>query len=201
MERAFQTLIFAVLAAMLIAGCKTPTVNLATTEPIKVDIAMRLDVYQYSSTNTPKTGQVVVTKAPDAAQTPATNATTSTNVITKSEVPSATAGSPETRRHNRAADIQKYKNDRMIGEGHNGLLFVVTDNLPKDDSAHLIRNAVNAENLDRMDVMKKDADEQKISLPTIEAKQGELRKNSAFKGEWIEIQDDKGKWVPTQKEG
>lgn len=200
MERAFQTLILAALAAMVIAGCKTPTVNLATTEPIKVDIDMRLDVYQYSSTNAPKNGQITVTKAPDSAQTPATNATTSTNLIAKSEPPSSTSGSPETRRHNRAADIQKYKNDRMVGEGHNGLLFIVTENLPKDDSAHAIRSTVNAENQDRMDVMRKEADEQKVSLPTIQAQQGALWANRSFKGEWIEVEKD-GTWVKVQKEG
>ncbi|CAN5742463.1 hypothetical protein BH09VER1_BH09VER1_10830 [soil metagenome] len=200
MERAFQTLILAVLAAMVVAGCKTPTVNLATTEPIKVDIDMRLDVYQYSSTNAPKTGQVVVTKAPDSAQPPSTNATTSTNLLAKSELPNASSGSPETRRHNRQADIQKFKNDRMVGEGHDGLLFIVKENLPKDDSAHAIRTAVNAENQDRMDMMKKEADEQKVSLPTIQAQQGELWRNRSFKGEWIEVEKD-GTWVKVEKEG
>lgn len=200
MERACQTLILAALAAMIIAGCKTPTVNLATTEPIKVDIAMRLDVYQYSSTNAPKTGQVTVTKAPDSAQ-PAASPVTSTNVLTKGDTSPASGGSAETRRNNRRADIQKYKNERIVGEGHDGLLYIIKDNLPKDDSAHEIRNTVNAENLDRMDLMKKEADEQKVSLSTIQAKQGELRKNSAFKGEWIETQDAKGDWVKVEKEG
>lgn len=204
MERACQTLILAALAAMVIAGCKTPTVNLATTEPIKVDIAMRLDVYQYSSSNASKTGQVTVTKAPDSAQPAAgstTNALTSTNVLTKGDTsPAREAGSIETRRHNRQADIQKFKNDRMLGEGHDGLLFIIKENLPKDDSAHDIRNTMNAENLDRMELMKKMADDQKVSLSTIQAQQGELWRNRAFKGEWIEVEKD-GKWVPVEKEG
>ena len=41
-------------ACALLAGCKAPTVNLATSDPIKVDINMRLDVYQYSTTATKK---------------------------------------------------------------------------------------------------------------------------------------------------
>ena len=203
MERACQTLILAAVAAMVIVGCKTPTVNLATTEPIKVDIAMRLDVYQYSSTNVPKTGQVTVTKAPDSAQPAAgstTNTLISTNVLTKSDISPAPAGSAETRRSNRRADIQKFKNDRMVGEGHDGLLFIIKENLPKDDTAHEIRNTVNAENLDRMALMKKEADEQKVSLPTIQAQQGELWRNRAFKGEWIEVEKD-GQWVKVEKEG
>lgn len=42
-----RTLI-AFLAPLLLGGCAGPTVNLATSEPIKVDIAMRLDVYQHT---------------------------------------------------------------------------------------------------------------------------------------------------------
>jgi uncharacterized lipoprotein YajG len=43
-------------ACALLAGCKAPTVNLATSDPIKVDINMRLDVYQYSTTATKSGG-------------------------------------------------------------------------------------------------------------------------------------------------
>jgi uncharacterized protein YdbL (DUF1318 family) len=38
-------------AASLLAGCASPTVKLATTEPIKMDINVRLDVYQHNPPN------------------------------------------------------------------------------------------------------------------------------------------------------
>ncbi|MEI8313269.1 MAG: hypothetical protein WCH98_21165, partial [Verrucomicrobiota bacterium] len=41
-------IIFSAAALALLAGCSTPTVNLSTAEPIKVDIAMRLDVYDHN---------------------------------------------------------------------------------------------------------------------------------------------------------
>ena len=34
--------------ALFLSACAGPTVNLVTPEPIKVDIAMRLDVYQHT---------------------------------------------------------------------------------------------------------------------------------------------------------
>lgn len=203
MDRALQALILAAIVAMAVASCKAPTVNLATSEPIKVDIDMRLDVYQYGSTNAPKTGQVTVTKAPDADQLPPSG-TTSTNLLSTNATSSVKPANPEmtqSRRRDRAADIQKFKNERMVGEGHDGLLFVVKGSLPQNDYGHFVRTTVNAENEDRMDLMKKMADEQKVSLPTIEAKQGEIRKNSAFKGEWIETQQPDGTWKPVEKEG
>ena len=43
----------ATLAAILLAGCTGPTVNLSTPEPVKVDIAMRLDVYQHENEKKP----------------------------------------------------------------------------------------------------------------------------------------------------
>ena len=59
---------------------------------------MRLDVYQYSSPTTQKPLRTANIAA--AAQT------------------------PEARRRNRMADIQQFKNERLVGEGHDGLLVI-----------------------------------------------------------------------------
>lgn len=83
----------ALLAPLLIAACKTlPAIPLTTPEPLKVDLNMRLDVYQY--------------RGDDPAD--------------KTEARSL-AEAVE-RQRNRMAEIQELKNNRIIGEDHRGLL-------------------------------------------------------------------------------
>jgi hypothetical protein len=77
---------------LLLASCAAPTVNLATPQPIKVDIAVRLDVYQH---------------AKEAA---------------KKSRPATAATDPTEARRNRMADIQTFKNSRLVGEGRDALL-------------------------------------------------------------------------------
>ncbi|MGA7215717.1 MAG: DUF1318 domain-containing protein [Terrimicrobiaceae bacterium] len=159
-------------ACLTLGGCKAPTVNLATSEPIKVDINMRLDVYQYSSTSA---------KKPAQGQAPTTTQT------------------PEARRRNRMADIQQFKNERLVGEGHEGLLVIRSK--PEGEYGDYVRVAVEEENADRMDLMKSLAESQKTSLPEIQGKQAELWRNRSFKGEWIETPGADGTWNWVQKEG
>jgi uncharacterized protein len=167
-----QSLILAMLCASL-GGCKAPTVNLATSEPLKVDINMRLDVYQYSSTGTQKPAQA-------QASPPSTR-------------------TPESRRRNRMADIQQFKNQRLVGESRDGLLVIRTK--PDGEYGDYVRITVEEENADRMELMKSLAESQKTSLPEIQAKQAELWRNRSFKGEWIETPGPDGAWTWIQKEG
>ena len=171
METLRQSLILLVIGSLL-GSCKAPTVNLSTNEPIKVDINMRLDVYQYSSPTT---------KKPAAPQT------------------TPAGQSPEARRRNRMADIQQFKNERLVGEGHEGLLLIRSK--PEGEYGDYVRVTVEEENADRMDLMKSHAESQKTSLPEIQAKQAELWRNRSFKGEWIEIPGPDGSWKWVQKEG
>jgi uncharacterized protein YdbL (DUF1318 family) len=171
MEKLRQSLILVALCLWL-EGCKAPTVNLATSEPIKVDINMRLDVYQYSTTGTQKPAQ------PQA---------------------SPSAGNPESRRRNRMADIQQFKNQRLVGESRDGLLVIRVK--PDGEFGDYVRTTVEEENADRMELMKSLAESQKTSLPEIQAKQAELWRNRSFKGEWIETPGPDGSWKWVQKEG
>ena len=159
----------AVGTALLLSACAGPTVNLATPQPIKVDIAMRLDVYQH---------------AKEAAKK-------------STPVPTASADPAGTRR-NRMADIQTFKNSRLVGEGRDALLAIRVET--PGDYGDFIRKTVDAENADRMVLMKSEAEKQKTSLPQIQAKQASLAAKLAFKGEWIEIIKSNGtaEWI--QKE-
>lgn len=167
-----------VLSAALLAfltACSGPTVNLETPKPIEVDIQMRLDVYQYSDKKTGST-------QPEVQQA-------------GSETPQPAPGSsnPSTRRRNRMADIQKFKNERLIGEGRDGLVVIV--NPPtQNDYADYVRKTVEAENHDRLELMKDQAEARKSSLPEIQQEQAGLWANRSFAGELIEVETSPGKW-------
>ncbi len=156
-----------VLTALVLAGCAGPTVNLSTPEPVKVDIAMRLDVYQHQKEEKP------------SQPAPATN--------------------PGPDRLNRAADIQTFKNSRLIGESASALLSIRVE--PAGEEGDHLQKIVEAENTSRMALMKEQSARDKIPLSAIQKKQADLARKMAFKGEWIEIEKADGtlEWIP--KEG
>ncbi len=156
----------AIALAVGLAGCASPTVKLATAEPLKVDIDVRLDVYQHSS--------------------PA-----------KVETPKPVAENPDARRRDRMGEVQNFKNQRLVGEGRDGLLVI--RNLPTGDYAENVRMGVESENADRMTLMKSMSEEQKIALPEIQSKQAKLWRDQAFAGEWIEQPGPDGTWEWVQK--
>lgn len=92
----------------------------------------------------------------------------------------------------RLADIQYLKNERMIGEGHDGLLFAV-DSSNSEYSKH-IYSVIGAENELRMKTMKEQADIQQVSLNAIQESAGEQRRQLSFKGELIEVPNRGGSW-------
>ncbi len=161
--------------ALALAGCKAPSINLATSQPIKVDIAMRLDVYQHNADGA----------SPAATPKPAASDTA--------------AIEPGKRRKDRAADIQVFKNSRYVGEGHDGLLVILK--APEDASGDYVRHTIAAENSDRMAEMKTYAKTQKVSLAEVQTGQGELWQKRSFKGEWIEIKGPDGSYKWVQKQG
>lgn len=156
--------ILAALPALGLASCAGPTVNLATPEPVKVDIAMRLDVYQHQ-------------KEQDK------------------NAPAPEAVDPGKDRLNRAADLQTFKNSRLIGEGADALLVIRVES--PGDNGDQIRKTVEAENIDRMALMKAQAEREKIPLPAVQKKQADLARKMAFKGEWIEVEkaDGSREWI------
>jgi hypothetical protein len=77
-----------------LCGCKPMAVQLATEEPLKVDIKMKLDVYQH--------------EAGAAARKPDIRA----------------ADDPEVARRMRMGEIQNLKNSRLVGEDRLGLLVI-----------------------------------------------------------------------------
>jgi hypothetical protein len=89
---------YLLLITLILSGlpsCHLPTVNLGTPDPIKVDVSMRLNVYQYRGDEP---------NQPNAEQKGHEEATE--------------------RLRNRMAEIQTLKDNRIVGEDHRGLLHV-----------------------------------------------------------------------------
>lgn len=162
-------LLWLALPGLCAAGCAAPTVKLATAEPIKMDINVRLDVYQHNA---------------PAAKAPA---------------PSPTPAGPDTSRRQRMGDIQNFKNQRLVGEGRDGLLVIRSQ--PEGEFGEYVRQGVEAENADRMTLMKSLAEAQKKPLPDIQNQQAEMWRTRSFAGEWIEVPGPDGSWEWMQKSG
>jgi len=170
-----QTVVALVAGPLLLSGCKIPAINLATNEPIKVDIAMRLDVYQHKADG----------EGPSPTATPAP--------VRNSD------RTPSERRKDREADIQTLKNSRLVGEGRDGLLVVLVE--LEGEKGDFVRQTVTRENSDRMAEMKEIAEKEKVSLEEVQRRQAELWVNRSFTGEWIEVKQPDGSYKWIQKQG
>lgn len=160
---------FVIPVLALLASCKGPSVSLSTPEPIVVDINMRVDVYERGGGG--------------AAAKPS---------------PGADAPAADTRRRSRAGDIQTFKNSRLVGEGRDGLLSVLSR--PEGGYGAYVEKTVAEENADRLVVMRQLAGERKMSLPDVQSQQGELWRNRSFSGEWVEVMQDNNTWRWAQKQ-
>jgi uncharacterized protein YdbL (DUF1318 family) len=114
----------------------------------------------------------------------------------------APASGPEAeaqdRRRARMAEIQTLKNARIVGENRHGQISLVQP--PPGEYGDYVRRTVEAENADRLALMKQLAAERRVPLADIEAEQANLWRERSFPGEWIEAQVD-GAWRWQQKQG
>ena len=149
----------------VLAACN-PTVRVATPEPLKVDVDMRIDIYQHATGDVPAAG-------PDAEA--------------------------QDRRRTRMAEIQNLKNARVVGENRHGLLSLVQP--PPGEYGDYVRRTLEAENGDRLALMKQLAAERRVPLADVETEQATLWRERAFTGEWIEVEGPDRTWQWQQKQG
>jgi uncharacterized protein YdbL (DUF1318 family) len=160
--------LLALLALWAGVGCRGPTVSLSTPEPIVVDVNMRVDIYERGG------GSATVKPSPGT------------------DLPAADA-----RRRSRMGDIQTFKNSRLVGEGRDGLLSVLSR--PEGSYGAYVVKTTAEENADRMVVMRQLAAERKMSMADVQAQQGDLWRNRSFSGEWVEALQDNNTWSWLQK--
>ena len=165
----------ALALVMLLGGCgRGFPVHVSTPQPLKVDITMRVDIVQRSR------------QTADTAETPA-----------EPEPQANAEGAIESRRRDRMAEIQRFKNSRLVGENHYGLLTI--REAPAGPYGQRVKETVDAENADRKALMSTLAAEQHMAQSRIEADQAQLWRERAFPGEWIEQQQPDGTWKWVQK--
>lgn len=164
------------LALIALAGCTNgPTINIGTkqplkVDPLKVDLNMRVDVYQHADATVQKRA---------AATQP------------------AGVEDVQTRLRNRMGEVQVLKNNRLVGESHNGLLEI--RNQPPGEFGEYVQRIVDAENKDRVAMMQDIAQKKNLTVEVVEGQQAELARNKSFSGEWIEVPQSDGTFVWKQK--
>ena len=166
------------LTLVALVGCKNgPTVNLSTSEPLKVDpmkvdLNMRVDVYQHADTSVQKRAVTTQSTATEDVQT---------------------------RLRNRMGEIQVLKNNRLIGESHKGLLEIRSQS--PGEFGDYVQRTVDAENKDRLALMQEQAQKKGLPMEEVQRQQAELARNKAFNGEWIEVPQPDGTFAWKQKGG
>lgn len=158
-----------IAVALAPAACRLPTVNVGTPEPIKIDpVEIRMRVDVYQHDGAPPTEDEQQRDAAAAVD----------------------------RQRNRMAEIQELKNNRFVGENHRGLLTI--RDLPGGDYGDYVKKTVEAENEDRLFLMRAEARRRDALLSEIQEEQWRARVRDSFKGEWIEVageQDGTYDWV------
>ena len=91
--RRLGTLAVFVTCGFIVTSCRLMTVNVATPEPIKLDVTMRLDVYQFRGDENAKPGEAQMSYEEAVV-----------------------------RQRNRMAEVQTLRNNRLVGEDHRGQL-------------------------------------------------------------------------------
>ncbi len=151
--------LFILAAAALLGGCRLPPVNLATAEPLKVDIKVDLNVYQHRS--------------PDE--------------VAKADAAGEAAEQVGKRMYNRAAEIQELKNQRYVAETHRGVLLLRQQ--PAGTYGAYVKKVVEEENVDRLQVMTAEASQARRELREVMEERYEAARGNAHPGEWVEVPD------------
>lgn len=161
----------AALGALTLSSClPTFDVNVETPEPIKVDLSMDVHVYQHGNTDK------------------------------KSAEAQASYREAMDARRDRMAEIQELKNNRLIGENHEGKLSI--RNKPAGEYGDYVVQTVEAENKDREFLIQHDAVEKNVSVDTVREEQWRHWQRKSFPGEWIEVEADNGyKWEQKEAAG
>lgn len=146
---------FLLLSPLILVAC-APTIQIATPDPVKIDVNMRVDV---------------VTRQEGGTPTPADK--------TKK------AETPQEGRRLRMQEVQGLKSDLKIGEGNDGFLHIVAKDMKGDYAAYVDR-IVKEENADRDAIFKKQAGLENKPVEVIVKDFAERARQSSFAGEWIQ---------------
>jgi hypothetical protein len=161
--------------ALPLSCCKPIDVELATEEPIKIDISMKVDVYQYGG----------VEKDEEKKE---------------KEKEKLSYEAVVDRMWARMAEIQELKNNRIVGENRMGLLGI--RDRPAGEYGDYVDKTVREENVDRAFLMTHETKTEGTDLAEVQLRQWRSRAQASFPGEWIEVEGNQaGRYKWTQKGG
>jgi len=166
------------ILAMALTGCRGVPLRITTPRPVKVDVTLRVDIYQHDGANS-------------------ANAANSTEPAPGSTSTAPGTDDEETRRRGRMAQIQSFKNSRLVGEDHTGRLQVIER--PSGNYGSFVEQTVTAENGDRDTLMRAEAAQRRVPLATVETERAQQWRERSFPGEWIELRQADGTWKWVQK--
>lgn len=149
-----------------------PDVNLTTDEPLKVDVKVRLDVYQHEGKAGGDASASSDGDPSGEAAAVSDDAKVSVDVVAK-------------RKRDRMEEIQRLKDNRLVGENHRGLLTIRT--LPLDDYGDYVKQTVEAENYDRNYMMRVEAKERNALLHAVQDTTWKENIARSYEGEWVEV--------------
>ncbi|MCF7871144.1 MAG: YdbL family protein [Candidatus Omnitrophica bacterium] len=173
-----------ILVMVVFAGCAKLSVE--TEKPIKVDINMRLDVYQH------------VVKEADSIESRiyGNNQPEMNSIFTIGAVYAADNREDAIRRRKqRAAEIENYFDQGYIGENRRGYLSLLKNNLPSQ-----VEEVVAEENKDRKIIYKNTAEKNDAKFSAVEKIFFKDHYNRAPSGWYFEIYDqNEGKYIWQKK--
>ncbi|MCK5015047.1 MAG: DUF1318 domain-containing protein [Candidatus Omnitrophica bacterium] len=187
-----KTLFVVIVSFILAAGCARVQVA-APKEPIKVDISMRLDVYQHVRENIDEIESIVAGEPNE----PQSKAGQSLLNIFVEEAYAADGLSPEVeraalRRRDRRAQLVSWQVKGVVGENCSGLVEI------RDEGAAdaLVQALVSAENADRMIIYQELAAGNGTSIDEVKRIYAERLQADAASGTPIEVQSGSGyEWI------
>jgi len=149
-----------ILLTLILPVACTPTVRLDTPEPVKIDVAMKVDVYTHEqeSSGEARSGK-------------------------KKET------SPSERRRNRMVEVQELKNARVVGEGFDGFLKVKnvpTDPTYADYAQRVVAE----ENADRQAIFEDEAQAEEKPVEVVAREFAQRAREASFPGEWVQPEPD-----------
>lgn len=151
-----MSIVAAFCAGALSSCLPTFDVNVQTPEPIKVDLSMDVHVYQHGTTDK------------------------------KAEETQASYRAAMDSRRDRMAEIQELKNNRLVGENHDGKLTI--RNKPAGEYGDYVTKTVEAENKDREFLIHHEAEEKNVTVEQVREDQWHHWQRKSFPGEWIEVE-------------
>ena len=187
-----KKLVFALILAVPITGCATISLK-PPKEPIKVDVSMRLDVYQHVEKDINSIEDIVTSPSENKNETKSPDQSFLNMIVSNAYAEDGL--SPEVkdaalRRKDRRPKFVPWQKNAVIGESRSGLLEI-KDYVKSDP---MVEALVKAENIDRMVIYQSIAQNNNTSIEDVQRMYSERLQQDAPSGTPIEVKGGAGKY-------